>query len=79
MQPRSSSREKGGKFLDWPSQSPDLNPMEHAFHLLKRRLKSELPQNKQQLKMAAVKSWQRSYLKGRYQEFGDEFGDTRVW
>lgn len=51
-------RGKKWKVLDWPSQSPDLNPIEHAFHLLKRRLKSETPQNKQQLKMAAVKAWQ---------------------
>ncbi len=36
--------------------SPDLNPIEHAFQLLKTRLKAERPTNKQQLKVAAVKT-----------------------
>ncbi len=44
--------------LQWPSQSPDLNPSERAFHLLKTKLKAERPTNKQQLKSAAVKTWQ---------------------
>jgi len=25
----------------WPSHSPDLNPFEHAFHMLKTKLKAE--------------------------------------
>ena len=50
-------RGKKWKVLNWPSQSPDLNPIEHAFHLLKRRLKRETPRNKQELKEAAVKAW----------------------
>ncbi len=29
--------------LQWPSQSSDLNPIEHAFHLLKTKLKAERP------------------------------------
>ena len=45
------------KVLEWPSQSADLNPIEHAFYLLKRKLKGETPQNKQQLKEAAAKAW----------------------
>ena len=40
--------------LQWPSQSPDLNLIEHAFHLLK----AKCPKNKQELKTAAVKAWQ---------------------
>lgn len=42
--------------LQWPSQSPDLNPIEHAFHLLKTRLQTERPTNNQALKAAAVKA-----------------------
>ncbi len=44
--------------LQWPSQSLVLNLIEHAFHLLKTKLKVERPTNKQQLKSAAVKAWQ---------------------
>ncbi len=43
-------------FLQWSSQSPDLNLIEHAFHLLKTQLNVERPTNKQQLKSAAVKA-----------------------
>ena len=35
-------REKKCKVLDCPCQS-DLNPIEHAFHLLEMRLKGNLP------------------------------------
>ena len=49
---------KKWNILQWPSQLPDLNPIEHAFNLLKTKLKAERPANKQQLKTPAVKSWQ---------------------
>ncbi len=49
-------RAKKWKVLDYPSQSPDLNPIEHEFHQLKRRVKAETPQNKQQLELAALKA-----------------------
>ncbi len=44
--------------LQWPSQSPDFNPIEHAFNLLMTKLKAGRPTNKEQLKSAAVKAWQ---------------------
>jgi len=44
--------------MQWPSQSPDLNPIEHAFHLLKTKLMGKWPKNKQELKTVAVEAWQ---------------------
>ncbi len=49
-------RAKKWKVFDYPSQSPDLNLIEHEFHQLKRRVKAETPQNKQQLELAALKA-----------------------
>ena len=42
-----------GMFL---KSSPDLNPIEPAFHLLKTTLKAESPQNKQGLKRTTVQA-----------------------
>ena len=44
IQQRTSFGRKSGRFLDWPIQSADLKPIEHAFHLLKRRLKGKTPE-----------------------------------
>ncbi len=44
------------KVLDRPSQSPDVNLIEHEFDQLKRRVKAETPQNKLQLELAALKA-----------------------
>ncbi len=49
-------RVKEWKVLYCPSQSADLNLIEHEFHQLKRRVKSETPQNKQQLELASLKA-----------------------
>ncbi len=54
------------------SQSPDLNPIEHEFHQLKRRGKAETPQNKQQLELASLKAGKK-YFKEWDQESGDVY------
>ena len=51
-------KSKKWNVMQWPSQSPDLNPIEHAFHLLKKKLKGKCPKNKQELKTVAVEAWQ---------------------
>ena len=61
------------KVLDRPSQSPDFNPTEHAFYLLKRRLKGEPPLNNHQLKEAAVKAW-KSVIKEECKGLGMSVG-----
>lgn len=48
---------KKWKVLAWPSQSPDLNPIEHTFHLLKEKMRSQKPSSKAQLKEMALKAW----------------------
>ncbi len=54
------------------SQSPDLNPIEHEFLQLKRRVKAETSQNKKQLELAALKAG-KSIFKDETQESGDVY------
>lgn len=51
------------------SQSPGLNSIEHAFHLLTTKLKAEISTNRQTLKAAAIKALTKN-LKGGNAEFG---------
>ena len=57
-QPKSFFKAKKWNVIQWPSQSPDLNPIEHAFHFLKTKLKGKCTKNKQELKTVAVEAWQ---------------------
>ena len=52
---------EGIERLDWPSRSPDLNPIEHAWDALQRRINARLaqPQTAQQLANALVEEWVR--------------------
>jgi hypothetical protein len=43
--------------LDWPSQSPDLNPIEHLWEQLGRRVRSRTPRNLKELTSCLVQEW----------------------
>ena len=51
--------EQGIKILDWPAQSPDLNPIEHTWNHLKRCLSgySSAPKGVHQLWERVVEQW----------------------
>ncbi|GFW18680.1 transposable element Tc3 transposase [Trichonephila clavipes] len=45
--------------MDWPAYSPDLNPLEHVWGALGRRIAARLhhPENTQQLKQMLIEEW----------------------
>lgn len=43
--------------LDWPANSPDLNPIENLWGIVKRKLKHTRPNNAVELKAAIEASW----------------------
>ena len=44
-------------FIDWPSMSPDLNPIENIWSRMKTLVERELPRTKQELVTAINKVW----------------------
>ena len=49
--------ENGFKLLKTPPQSPDINPIEHLWYHLKRKLGDKRYRNKEQLKNAIMTEW----------------------
>ena len=45
--------------LDWPSNSPDLNPIENLWHFMKRRIIKRTPRTKSQLEAAIIDVWKK--------------------
>ncbi len=45
--------------LEWPSQSPDLNPIEHLWRDLKMAVHQRLPSNLTELERICKEKWQR--------------------
>ncbi|CAF4872576.1 unnamed protein product [Pieris macdunnoughi] len=54
-------RQQEIRVMEWPSISPDLNPIEHIWDLLDRRIRKRpiAPQTLQQLTEALIEEWER--------------------
>ncbi|KAK3570177.1 hypothetical protein QTP86_015539 [Hemibagrus guttatus] len=43
--------------LDWPANSPDLNPIENLWSIVKRTMKNKRPKNADELKATVKETW----------------------
>ncbi len=50
-------QEKLIKGLEWPSQSPDLNPIEIVWHDLKQSIHAQKPSNVAEIKPFCKEGW----------------------
>ncbi len=46
--------------MDWPSMSPDLNPIEHLWGILKRKVEERKVSNIHHLCYVAMEEWKRT-------------------
>lgn len=49
--------EKNIKTLDWPAQSPDCNPIENMWRIIKLEVSKSQPKTKRELKEAVINAW----------------------
>lgn len=47
------------RVIPWPSMSPDLNPIEHLWGILKRQVEHHSPSNNQALKDVILEEWKK--------------------
>ncbi len=76
--------------LEWPSQSPDLNPIEHLWRDLKMAVHQRLPSNLTELERICKEEWQRipksrceklvaSFPKRLMAVFNQKGASTKYW
>ncbi len=51
----------GVTVLDWPANSPDLNPVDNLWGIVKRKLRDTRPNNADDLKVAFKETWASSH------------------
>ncbi len=47
------------KVMEWPSKSPDLNPIEHMWGILKQKVEKHHVSNIQQLRDVIMEEWKK--------------------
>ncbi len=52
----------GVTVLDWPANSPDLNPIEYLWGIVKRKMRGSRPNNADDLKTAIKVTWASLHL-----------------
>jgi transposase len=45
------------ELMDWPSNSPDINPIENLWSIVKRKVEERMPQNSDDLMQFMVEEW----------------------
>ena len=53
-----STEQKGITESPWPSQCPDLNPIEHLWEIMKKRLEKGPCKNMDELKETIFETWE---------------------
>ena len=50
-------KDHGIRVLDWPANSPDLNPIENLWRIVKRKMQYARPNNAEELKTTIRATW----------------------
>ncbi len=64
--------------LDWPANSPDLNPIENLWAIVERKMRDTRPDNADDLKAAIKATWASLHLSVTYRQ-GYGTRETRIY